>query len=127
MKQFFQILWSCDDGSFHDSLEEPAKAVEFDAERDFTIFGSCNGLLCLFDMNHGCVLSCITKIAICLYMSQSTSFAKCPAYHGGQGKLRPLLRKTVTIMAKSYHVHNISLTGRSRETNIVNSVIINLL
>jgi len=56
MKRFFRILWSCDDGSFHDSLEEPAKAVEFDVEHDFTIFGSCNGLLCLFDMNHGCVL-----------------------------------------------------------------------
>ncbi|KEH37755.1 putative F-box domain-containing protein [Medicago truncatula] len=53
MKRFFRNLLSSNNGSFKDSLK-PTKAVEFDLDHSFTIFGSCNGLLCLFDRDHGC-------------------------------------------------------------------------
>jgi F-box interacting protein len=53
MKRFFRNLLSGNNRSFKESLE-PTKAVEFDLEHSFTIFGSCNGLLCLFDRVHGC-------------------------------------------------------------------------
>ena len=54
MERFFQIFWSCNSGSFQDSLE-PTKAVEFDSKSGVNIFGSCNGLLCIFDRYDGCV------------------------------------------------------------------------
>ncbi|RHN73848.1 putative F-box domain-containing protein [Medicago truncatula] len=38
-----------------ENLSEPPKAIEFSMEHEYDIFGSCNGLLCLFSVKEGYV------------------------------------------------------------------------
>jgi len=60
MKRFLQILWSCNNGWFQDWLE-PTKAVEFDLESRYTIFGSAMGC-CVYLIGTMVVFDCGTLL-----------------------------------------------------------------